>query len=287
MIAPQFGSDEWRVAYYRYEFAYLLRSVRKRAGKTVRQIAESSNYSHPHIARSLAGTRFPNWKLVRAVLDACGVGGDQLRCWLRLWKTVSATQSRTGPGSVREPGRRTWVEIEREWERRRAALREPDATLLQIQQVVSLDQLGRVLTTLSTRQGAGSLRRLEELSGISKSTLHGWYTGQRKPSAERLHQLAVALDITQAEQIALIECLSRVSPLRRRPEPERTAACRDNNPSIGQQCKLPKYHRGPHEATGGDLWFEDGVLDGGRAGREPDSQPETRPAARVHFGPGW
>ncbi|RZU12470.1 helix-turn-helix protein [Kribbella rubisoli] len=282
MAAPQFGSDEWRVEYYRHEFAYLLRSVRRRAGKTVRQIAESGNYSHPHIARSLTGARFPNWKLVRAILDACGVGGDQLRCWLRLWKTVSATQART---HVAE--RRTWVEIEREWGIRRAALREPDATLQQIQQVASLEQLGRVLKTVSARQGSGSLRRLEELSGVSRSTLHGWYAGQRKPTAERLHQLAVALEMTHAEQIALDQCLARISPLRRRREPERAAACTANNPSIGQQCRLPRDHRGPHHAAVGEPWFDDGVLDGGRRGREAESQPEARPTARVHFGPGW
>ncbi|WP_432891205.1 helix-turn-helix transcriptional regulator [Kribbella sp. CA-245084] len=286
MVAPQFGSDEWHVEYYRHEFAYLLRSVRKRAGKTVRQIAESGNYSHPHIARSLTGTRFPNWKLVRAILDACGVGGDQLRCWLRLWMTVSATQSRTRPGTTHEAGRRTWVEIEREWDVRRAALREPDATLQQIQQVASLEQLGRVLTTVSARQGSASLRRLEELSGISRSTLHGWYAGQRKPTAARLHRLAVALAMTQAEQIALAQCLARISPLRRRTEPDRTAACTANSPSIGQ-CRLSRDHRGPHHAAVGEPWFDDGVLDGSRRGREPNSEPEARPTARAHFGPGW
>jgi transcriptional regulator with XRE-family HTH domain len=220
MAAPEFGSDDWQVEYYRYEFAYLLRAERKRAGKTVRQVAKTSNYSHPHIARSLKGTRFPNWKLVRAILNACGVGGDQLRCWLRLWKTADETQSRTRPGNAREPSRRTWAEIAREWDVRRAAVRRPDATLQQIQQVVTLEQLGRVLTALSTRQGYRSLRRLEELSGISRSTLHGWYAGQRKPTAARLQQLAVALDATQAEQIALAECLTRISPLQRRPEPD-------------------------------------------------------------------
>ena len=285
MAAPEFGSDEWQVEYYRHEFAYLLRSVRRRAGKTVREVAKISNYSHPHIARSLKGTRFPNWKLVRAILNACGIGGDQLSRWSRLWMTANETQSRSRPGSAHEPGPRTWAEIARDWDARRAAVREPDATLQQIQQVVTLEQLGRVLTALSTRQGAGSLRRLEELSGISRSTLHGWYAGQRKPTAARLQQLAVALDATQAEQIALAECLARISPLRRRPE--RPATCTVNNPSIGQQCTLPRYHRGPHQATVGEPWFEDGVLDGSRVGTAPNPQPEARPRARAHFGPGW
>ncbi|WP_327633492.1 transcriptional regulator [Kribbella sp. NBC_00482] len=287
MAAPEFGSDEWQVEYYRHEFAYLLRSVRKRAGKTVRQIAEASNYSHPHIARSLTGTRFPNWKLVQAILNACGVGGDQLRRWLRLWKTASDTQSWPTPGSVHAPGRRTWAEIQREWDVRTAALREPDAMLLQIQQVVTLEQLGRVLTALRTRQGSGSLRRLEELSGVSRSTLHGWYAGQRKPTAARLHQLAVALDTTQAEQMALAQCLARISPLRRPPEPDRAAACAADNPSIGQHCRLPRFHRGPHQATVGEPWFDDGVLDGSRGGTPLNAQPEALPTKRVHFGPGW
>jgi transcriptional regulator with XRE-family HTH domain len=289
VAAPEFGSDEWYVEYYRHEFAYLLRSVRKRAGKTVRQVAESSNYSHPHVARSLAGTRFPNWKLVRAVLNACGVGTDQLTAWLRLWKTVSATQSRGRPGATHASGRRMWVAVAREWEVRRAAVREPDLTLQQIEKVMSLGQLGRVLTTLSTRHGSGSLRSLEELSGISRSTLHGWYSGRRKPTGARLQQLAVALDLTRAEQIALAQCLARISPLQRRPEPEpkRVAMCTANNRSVGQQCSLPRSHRGPHRATVGEPWFDDGVLDGSRDGREADSHPEVRPRARVHFGPGW
>ncbi|TDO69412.1 transcriptional regulator with XRE-family HTH domain [Kribbella sp. VKM Ac-2571] len=286
MTDPEFGSDEWQVEYYRHEFAYLLRSVRKRAGKTVREIAEASNYSHPHIARSLKGTRFPNWKLVRAILNACGVGGDQLNCWLRLWKTASATQSWPRPSSAHEPGRRTWVEIQQEWEARTTAIRQPDATLLQIQQVVTLEQLGRVLTALSRRQGYRSLRRLEELSGVSRSTLHGWYAGQRKPTAARLHRLAVALGATQAEQLALIQCLSRISPLRRPPAPERPAACAANNPSLGQHCKLPRFHQGPHQATVGESWLDDGVLDG-RSGTAPHSQLEAVPTRRVHFGPGW
>jgi transcriptional regulator with XRE-family HTH domain len=283
---PEFGSDEWQVEYYRHEFAYLLRSVRKRAGKTVREIARSSNYTHPHIARSLKGTRFPNWKLVRAILNACGVGGDQLNCWLRLWKTASATQSWPPPSSAHEPGRRTWTEIQQEWEVRTTAIRQPDATLLQIQQVVTLEQLGRVLTALSTRQGHRSLRRLEELSGISRSTLHGWYAGQRKPTAARLHQLAVALGATQAEQLALTQCLSRISPLRRPPKPDRPAACAANNPSLGQHCTLPRFHQGPHRATVGEPWLDDGVLDG-RSGAAPNSQVEAVPTGRVHFGPGW
>ena len=287
MGAPEFGSDEWQVEYYRHEFVYLLRSVRKRAGKTVREIAETSNYSHPHIARSLKGARFPNWKLVRAVLDACDIGGDELRCWRRLWMTASATQSWPRPGSTYEPGRRTWAEIQREWEVRTTALREPDATLLQIQQVVTLEQLGRVLTALSRRQGSGSLRQLEELSGVSRSTLHGWYAGQRKPTAALLQQLAVALDTTQAEQMALLQCLARISPLRRPPETERLAACAVNSPSIGQLCRLPRFHRGPHQATVGEPWFDDGVLDGNRGGTAPNEQLEARPTGRVHFGPGW
>ncbi|MFD3399602.1 helix-turn-helix transcriptional regulator [Kribbella sp. NPDC058693] len=287
MEAPKFGSDEWYAEYYRHEFAYLLRSVRKQAGKTVRQIAEVSNYSHPHIARSINGTRFPNWRMVRAVLNACGVGRDQLTSWRRLWDTVSVTQLWARPGSVHEVGRRTWVDIAREWDVRRAALREPDATLEQIQKVATLDQLGRVLTALSRRHSCGSLRRLEEVSGISRSTLHGWYSGQRKPSAARLQQLAVALETTQAEQIALTQSLARISPLRRRPEPERRAACTANNPSIGQQCRLPRDHRGPHHAAVGEPWFDDGVLDGRRGDTSTDSLPEARRTARVHFGPGW
>lgn len=289
MAGPEFGSDEWQVEYYRHEFAYLLRSVRKRAGKTVREIAKDSSYSHPHIARSLTGTRLPNRKLVRAILNACGVGGDELRRWLSLWKIASDTQSRTPPGSADEPGRRTWPEIQREWEVRTTALRQPDPMLLQIQQVVTLKQLARVLTALSTRQGSRSLRRLEELSGVSRSTLHGWYAGQRKPTAARLHQLAVALGTTQAEQLALAQCLARISPVRRppEPEPEPAATCTANNPSIGQHCRLPSSHRGPHQAAVGEPWFDDGELDGSRGGTAPNSQPEARPTRRVHFGPGW
>ncbi|MER7245144.1 helix-turn-helix transcriptional regulator [Kribbella sp. NPDC000426] len=284
MAAPEFGSDEWYAEYYRHEFAYLLRSERKRAGQSVREIARTSNYSHPHIARSLTGARFPNWKLVRAVLNSCGVGSDQLQKWLRLWTIVSATQP---PGRAQQSVRRTWDEIEREWNVRRAAIRQPDATLEQIQQVVSLKQLGRVLTTLSTRRGFRSLRQIEELSGVSRSTLHGWFAGRRKPTAARLQQLALALDTTRAEQMALARCLVRISPLQRPPEPEQSEACTANNSSTGQQCTLPRDHRGPHDAGVGEPWFDDGVLDGSRGDTAPDPEVEARPTRRALFGPGW
>lgn len=54
------------------------------------------------------------------------------------------------------------------------------------------------LHTLRTEKGL-SQKKLAELSGLSQSSIYQWEKGTRKPKAEQLEKLAVALNISISE----------------------------------------------------------------------------------------
>lgn len=169
------------------EFAELLGAVREQAGLTVRQLGRSTNYSHPHVARAATGKKLPSWQLTSAYLNACGVGGEDLRSWRRLWTIAKDRERRfrrSGPTALPP------LAADADWQKAVSAVRAIEPLLPFIRKVTTLDDLSIALVRLGMRRGLDSLRKVEATTGIPWATLHGWYTGKRKPSEARLKAAA-------------------------------------------------------------------------------------------------
>ena len=72
----------------------MLRAVRREAGvPAFAKMARWGAYSPDLLAQAATGTALPAWKVAEMFLRACGVDGDQLLVWRRVWQK-SATAAR-------------------------------------------------------------------------------------------------------------------------------------------------------------------------------------------------
>jgi transcriptional regulator with XRE-family HTH domain len=255
------------------QFARLLKGVRLDSGLTVRQLARAIGFSHPHVVRATSGKKVPNWPLVSAYLNACGVGGEALCAWWelrRITKSVEQELHRTQrAGSDREW---YWTTIEQDWTAALHAIRKPDPMLATLRSVATLDELGIAIHALVTRAGLDSVRQVELRTEIPKTTLNHWFNGTRKPTPERLQVLIGALDATDSERREFALALHRLGDV----------TCGTLTRGSGQPCVLGEFHKGPHRAANGEKWLDDGDLDGMRGPKQwmADSTVRTR-------GPHW
>lgn len=242
-------------ASYLPQFTRLLKQVREDSGLTVRQLARVMGFSHPHVVRATAGKRLPKWPFVCSYLNCCGVGGEALYAWWELWRTTRSVEH-----ELRRPARADqdrqwyWEMVERDWQENLAAIREPDAILTRLRSVTTLDELGVAVHALVTRAGLDSVRKVEALTNIPKTTLHHWFSSTRKPDPARLRILVKALEGTAAEQLEFVRALERIGD----------STCGVRTEQTRQRCVLGEFHKGRHRAANGEEWLDDGVLDGGR-----------------------
>jgi transcriptional regulator with XRE-family HTH domain len=229
-------------------FAHLLKSVRHQAGLTVRQLGKSITYSHPHVARATTGKKLPSWSLTEAYLTACGVVGPDLQAWRRLWILArdKERQFRRAANASGPPPPDLSTDLN--WQNAIAAIRRIEPLVTFLQRVATLDDLSIALVRLGLRNGNDSLRKVETATGIPRATLHGWYSGRRKPSEARLDQLVVGLSATRAEQHEFAQCLERIAD---------TIPCDGINPQTGEACTLGHEHKGYHRADDGATWLDD------------------------------
>jgi transcriptional regulator with XRE-family HTH domain len=175
------------------EFALQLRHARDLAGKPpYRVMAERARYSHAHLVRAADGKKLPNWSVVRAYLEACGISGSKaLKPWLQLWVATGKMPVATRPGNGR----------------RRAG----EARLHDLGAITTPAEFGEHLRAFCDRTKPRTLRELEELSGIGKTTLADWFNGARLPSWTRLYRLATLVGANQAELDELRMARERVA----------------------------------------------------------------------------
>ncbi|HEY4569243.1 MAG TPA: helix-turn-helix transcriptional regulator, partial [Kribbella sp.] len=70
-------------------FAAALQRVRRNAGLSYRQLADTAHYSHPHLIRATSGKHLPGWEVTAAFLTGCGVPADLIPVWRRRWEAAS------------------------------------------------------------------------------------------------------------------------------------------------------------------------------------------------------
>jgi len=254
------------------KFARLLKEVRKESGLTVRQLARVQGFAHSHVVRTTSAEHQPRWPRVRGYLDGCGVGGDVLYAWWELWCTVRSVEQELRrnhpPGEDR---RWYWDMVERDWQNGLRAISKPDPLLAALASVTALDELGAVIYALVTRAGLDSIRKVEALTDIPRTTLNHWFNGTREPDPERLQLLVTRLEATDAERREFAHALGRIAYVAC---PERT---RQSRP-----CVLHGSHRGVHRASNGEEWLEEGVLDGLRGPRQWIAENHS-PSAGPHW----
>jgi transcriptional regulator with XRE-family HTH domain len=175
------------------EFASYLRAQRKRAGITYRELAARTvrsgsgvPYSHAHMVRAAKGDQLPSWPVAKAYLEGCGITSPRfLRLWEALWEAANNAV---------------------------AAIKDPDHGISgSLQHVTTSLGFGEHLRALSERKGLPTLRALADLTGIPKSTLAEWFSGQRLPSVKRLYDFAEALGTTSKEQSELWQVRDRLA----------------------------------------------------------------------------
>jgi transcriptional regulator with XRE-family HTH domain len=162
-------------------FARALQRVRRHAGLSYRELATKAHYSHPHLIRATSGKQLPTWDVTAAFLTGCGVPPELLQVWRRRWNNVN----------------------------RGDALQLLDAAS-------TLEDLGAALSALSGRR---SLRDLEQLTSIPRTSIQAWFRGTRLANRDRLDCFIRALGATPAERLAVADALDRVSSGRSRVAP--------------------------------------------------------------------
>jgi transcriptional regulator with XRE-family HTH domain len=240
------------------KFARLLKKVREESGLTVRQLARVQGFAHSHVVRTTSTVNLPRWPRVRGYLDGCGVGGDVLYAWWELWCTVRSVEQELRRNHPAGKDRAWfWEMVERDWQSGLQAISKPDPLLAALRSVTAPDDLAAVISALVTRAGLDSIRKVEALTDIPRTTLNHWFNGTREPDPERLQLLVTRLDATDAERREFAQALGRIAYVAC---PERT---RQSRP-----CVLHGSHRGMHRAANGEEWLEDGVLDGIRGPKQ-------------------
>lgn len=164
-------------------FAGALQRVRQQAGLTYRELADHAHYSHPHLVRATSGRQLPSWDVTTAFLTGCGVPVELLPVWRRHWESAS---------------------------------REPQDIVELLQTAETLEDLGTALSALTRPH---SLRTLEQLTGIPRTTIQAWFQGTRLAGRDRLDQLVHAVGATSAERSATAAALDRLSSGRSRAAP--------------------------------------------------------------------
>ncbi|HWD80122.1 MAG TPA: helix-turn-helix transcriptional regulator, partial [Kribbella sp.] len=144
---------------------------------TYREMADETHFSHAHLVRAAGGEQLPSWEVARAYLMACGVTSEgALGAWEKYWAAtdaVAARPSRRGrPPKRRRPG--------------------PE-------RIATMPEFGLYLQSLSRRNGQRTLRELQELTGVGRSTINDWFQGRRLPSLALLRRFAVLMGADRAE----------------------------------------------------------------------------------------
>jgi transcriptional regulator with XRE-family HTH domain len=156
-------------------FAAALQRVRRNAGLTYRELAGRAHYSHPHLIRATSGRQLPTWDVTAAILRGCGVPTELMPVWRRRWEAVS---------------------------------RDPQDIADLLRSAETLDDLGDALSALARPR---SLRTLEQLTRIPRTTIQAWFRGTRLPNRDRLDCLIRALGATPHERAAFARALDRIS----------------------------------------------------------------------------
>ena len=156
-------------------FAEALQRVRRHAALTYRELAEHAHYSHPHLVRATNGKQLPTWEVTAAFLTGCGVPDELLPVWRRRWEIVS---------------------------------RDPADVAELLRTAETLADLGDALAALARPR---SLRTLEQLTGVPRTTIQGWLQGTRLANRDRLDHLVRALGATASERTAFVRALDRIS----------------------------------------------------------------------------
>ena len=164
-------------------FAGALQRVRHQAGLTYRELADHAHYSHAHLVRATSGKQVPSWDVTTAFLTGCGVPAELLPVWRRHWESAS---------------------------------RESQDFAELLQTAETLEDLGTALSALTRPH---SLRTLEQLTGIPRTTIQGWLQGTRLAGRDRLDRLVHAVGATSAERAAAADALDRLSSGRSRAAP--------------------------------------------------------------------
>ncbi|WP_329484419.1 helix-turn-helix domain-containing protein [Kribbella sp. NBC_01484] len=164
-------------------FAGALQRVRRQAGLTYRELADHAHYSHAHLVRATSGRQLPSWDVTTAFLTGCGVPAELLPVWRRYWE---------------------------------AASRDPQDVVELLQTAETLEDLGAALSALARPR---SLRTLERLTGIPRTTIQGWLQGSRLARRDRLDHLVRAIGATPDERAAVAQALDRLSSGRLRAAP--------------------------------------------------------------------
>jgi transcriptional regulator with XRE-family HTH domain len=165
-------------------FAAALQRVRRNAGLSYRQLADTAHYSHPHLIRATSGKHLPGWEVTAAFLTGCGVPADLIPVWRRRWE---------------------------------AASRDPRDIVGLLDSADSLEDLGTALAALARPR---SLRALEQQTGIPRATIQAWFHGSRLPGRDRLDHLVRSLGATPTERTAVARAIGRLSPQRDRLSPK-------------------------------------------------------------------
>ncbi|WP_157979539.1 helix-turn-helix domain-containing protein [Kribbella monticola] len=233
-------------------FAELLKAVREESGLTLRQLGRMVGFHHTHMARVASDKKMPTWELVRVYLTGCGAGGDGLVAWFDLWSTVRGAEKQLRKAPHDPTDQWYWELAEKHWQEGLLAIRKPDALLSRLRQVTTPAEFAVALAAFTYRTGHDSVRRLEGIAGVSKTTWHAWLTGKRRPNPDQLHDLLAELEATSAEQDEFVEALLRITK----------TICGRLHGLTGKRCSRGEFHRGPHRSPTGVEWLEDGVLDG-------------------------
>ena len=93
----------------------------------------------------------------------------------------------------------------RHWE---TASRDPQDVVELLRTAETLEDLGSALSALARPR---SLRTLEQLTGIPRTTIQAWFQGTRLARRDRLDQLVRAVGATAEERAAVARALDRLS----------------------------------------------------------------------------
>lgn len=163
-------------------FAVQLRKIRRTANITYRAMADKTHFSHAHFVRAASGNELPSWEVTQAYLQACLVTDHgALKAWEQFWAATDAVAAR--PASTR---------------RRK------------VDKLTTVSEFGKLLQEIAQKGQPRTLRELQDLTDIGKSTLNDWFQGRRLPSQALLHQFGVALGATSEEVHELQVARARV-----------------------------------------------------------------------------
>ncbi|WP_405056821.1 helix-turn-helix domain-containing protein [Kribbella sp. NBC_01505] len=193
---------------HRTEFAALLKQARCTAGLTVRELASTIGYTHPHVARATTGDRLPSWTLTSAYLDACGIRGPDLRAWRQFWEAARLIDREFRSPDF--PPSEVNLVDDPTWQVAAGAVRRIEPLGGFVRSVSTLEGLSVALRRLSVRSGFDSLRKIESATGIPRATLHGWFAAKRRPNSASLDRLLTSLGTTENERYAFAACLDRI-----------------------------------------------------------------------------